>query len=121
MGPIAANGYGRAVYENRDVQAHRMAWFLTHGEWPAEGMDLCHTCDVRACVNPDHLFVGTRLDNMQDAARKGRIWRGGTPRVTTCRNGHVRTAENTRMSVGVRSCLVCRRITKERREARRSS
>jgi len=53
-----------------------MAWFLAHGEEPPSDRDLCHRCDNRRCVRPDHLFVGTRLDNMQDAAAKGRVQRG---------------------------------------------
>jgi HNH endonuclease len=46
-------------------------WTLTHGEIP-EGMQVLHKCDTRPCVNPDHLFLGTNNDNVQDKIRKGR-------------------------------------------------
>jgi len=55
--------------------AHRGAWEATHGSIP-EGMHVLHKCDVRACVNPEHLFLGTNNDNMQDKIRKGRQLRG---------------------------------------------
>lgn len=55
----------------RTRRAHRIAWALTNGPAP-EGMDLCHRCDVRACCNPGHLFVGTRRDNMLDCVAKDR-------------------------------------------------
>jgi hypothetical protein len=53
------------------VRAHRMAWILTYGEIPD---DLCvlHRCDVRLCVRPDHLFLGTYADNNADMGAKGR-------------------------------------------------
>lgn len=50
---------------------HRVAYTLTKGPIP-QGMEVMHSCDVRCCGNPDHLSLGTRLDNMRDAARKGR-------------------------------------------------
>ncbi len=64
-------GYGvmHAVGEKR---AHRVAWVLFHGPIPA-GMHVLHRCDVRCCVNPDHLFLGTHGDNMRDMAAKGRL------------------------------------------------
>lgn len=72
MGAIKSNGYGDFSLRGRVVGAHRAAYELMVGKIPM-GAQICHTCDVRCCVNPDHLFVGTRFDNMRDAAKKGRL------------------------------------------------
>lgn len=67
-------GYGVFGTAPREVeQAHRFAFFLKHGRYPRPGFEVCHKCDVRTCVRDDHLFEGTRSDNMKDAARKGRV------------------------------------------------
>lgn len=67
-----ANGRGQIAIRRRLTIAPRVLWFLTFGVWPDPTLFVCHHCDVPACVRPDHLFVGTRQDNMIDCSRKGR-------------------------------------------------
>jgi len=50
---------------------HRYAWAVANGPIP-DGMCVCHRCDVRLCVNPAHMFIGTQADNMRDMVQKGR-------------------------------------------------
>lgn len=74
-----ADGYGQfgiSKLRKSNFRAHRVSWWIAHGEWPSEQMDLCHKCDNPACVNPDHLFVGDRTTNMRDASAKGRVKHG---------------------------------------------
>lgn len=64
-------GYGLKRYKNKLYKAHRLTWILTNGEIPT-GLFVCHKCDVRNCVNIEHLFLGTNSDNMKDMYSKGR-------------------------------------------------
>jgi hypothetical protein len=64
-------GYGRVEHEGRSFIVSRLIYELLHGPVPAI-LHVCHRCDNPPCFNPDHLFVGTALDNIQDSIRKGR-------------------------------------------------
>jgi hypothetical protein len=68
------DGYGKCLYLGEQL-AHRAAWKDTYGEIP-NGFCVLHSCDNPACVNPKHLFLGTRDDNMADRNAKGRQARG---------------------------------------------
>jgi hypothetical protein len=68
---LGGGGYGHLCYQDGMLLVHRLAWQALHGPIPA-GMLVCHHCDNPRCVNPDHLFLGTHQDNMDDCGRKGR-------------------------------------------------
>ena len=65
-------GYGAIRINNKTLLAHRYSWMLINGDIQ-DGMVICHKCDVKECVNPEHLFIGTQRDNIMDAIIKGRL------------------------------------------------
>ena len=78
FGASVPSGYGVSHYEGRQQYAHRVAWQLKHGPIP-DGLLVLHVCDMPACINVNHLFLGTDADNMADKMAKGR-WKGGAPK-----------------------------------------
>lgn len=77
QGQKCPKGYGRIKMAGRKkLKAHRVAWMAVHGPIP-DGLFVCHRCDVRGCVNPSHLFLGTHDDNMADMVAKGRQYKPG--------------------------------------------
>ena len=91
------HAYGTLKVNNRRRLAHRLMWELTHGPIPT-GLAVCHTCDNPPCVNPDHLFLGTNMDNIEDMMRKGRgAGQQGTryqPDVSGTNNGRAKLSED---------------------------
>lgn len=67
-------GYGHYKISGKMQQAHRVAYFLAYNKWSKNC--ILHSCDNRRCCNPEHLFEGTRMDNIQDMVSKGRQAKG---------------------------------------------
>lgn len=110
----SSNGYGSF----NGISAHRFSYNYFNGQ-AKEGMHICHKCDNRSCVNPYHLFEGTRSDNMQDAKRKGRLKWPEERLVKECKNGHKLSGSNLYLNPrGYRECRTCREAARRRRTER---
>lgn len=106
---LNSKGYGSFSIKGSGVSAHKISWALAHNEGVLSDSKshVMHSCDVRSCVNPKHLSVGSALDNARDAITKGRNVVRVPSKEETCKRGHPRTPENTVAKYN--TCLICRR------------
>lgn len=111
LGGTNEHGYGVLTENRKTAKAHRVAWQLAHGELQ-RAQCVLHKCDTPACVNIEHLFVGTLADNTADMIRKKRHF---TPwkKVTHCWRGHEYTLANTlvRRDGRGRRCRACMKLS----------
>ena len=76
---VSRGGYGKfSVKRSKWVEAHRISYLIENGVIP-DGICVLHKCDNKICVRPDHLFLGTHKDNIQDCISKGRARFGSNP------------------------------------------
>lgn len=106
-------GYAFRLYRGKQAGIHRKMYELTHGVSLTREQYVCHSCDVRHCCNPDHLWLGTNGDNQRDSSRKARHYES---RRTHCERGHEFAGDNLIVRTqgrgyGIRRvCKECERI-----------
>lgn len=112
------HGYGWFTTRRGNKElAHRVAWEVANGEPIPSGMFVLHSCDTPACVNPEHLRLGTAADNMRDVRTRRRH---PGARKLFCKHGHALDAANTYFRPGGgRDCRACLRRRRSAYQARR--
>lgn len=107
-GYLNNKGYGKFAFRGRSESAHRVSFMLANNLESLPKEFVCHTCDNPKCVRPDHLFTGTRTDNMRDMVRKGRHW---NKKKTHCKYGHELSGDNVYIHKKGRACRTCLNLT----------
>lgn len=108
------NGYGSIGRKARNMRVHRLSYFLHNGRLPKD-LCVCHRCDRKPCVNPNHLFLGTIADNTRDRDRKHRVQHGENHYRTKLTPDQIRAIRASKMTTtalarkyGVVTSHICR-------------
>lgn len=133
LGALDKDGYGHICTGGRKstpIGAHRASLMLAGRDIP-KGMNVLHHCDVACCVNPDHLYVGTQINNAADMLRRGRHKSGfrnlrgkanpnnWNARKTHCLRGHELSGVNLRTNGAWRFCRACDRLRYQLRKVKK--
>jgi hypothetical protein len=111
-------GYGAFWFRSRLKGAHVASWIMANGKEVPKGMEVLHSCDNPPCVNPAHLSLGTRTENMRQASARGRVRNQNTDKMV-CPLGHPLDGVN---NIGGRFCYTCQNArAKAYREANRET
>src|SRR5947209_9419461 len=108
QGAVARYGHGSFRFNGKTGVAHRFAWMLANQQMIPEGLVIRHWCDTPACVNPNHLELGTQQDNINDMLERTYV------PVEFCKRGHPFTPENTETFLKPngriqRNCKTCKK------------
>lgn len=91
------------------IKAHRASWIIHKGEIP-KGLVVCHSCDNRKCTNPNHLWIGTHKENIQDRIKKGRC---NTPKGTQLKVSKINEIEAKEIKILLKKGLTCAEISRQ--------
>ncbi len=112
--PDTKMGYGEIKLGYKKITAHRASWIIHYGPIPT-GMCVLHRCDIPSCVNPHHLFLGTKIDNNNDKLKKNRQSKGsqqGIAKLTETQVIAIRIDNRTQVAIakhyGVHQTVICR-------------
>jgi hypothetical protein len=98
---IGGGNYAKITRKGKTIAIHRHIWIECFGEIP-EGMCVCHKCDNPACINPEHLFLGTHNDNMQDMKNKNRSTYGEKHAMAKLKEIEVKEIRRKRVKYGTK-------------------
>jgi hypothetical protein len=112
LGAKSNKGYGNFYMFGSHPKATRVMLSLSLGRPVEAGMQACHKCDNKWCVNPDHLYEGTQHQNIRDTVDRGQHYQANK---THCEKGHPLSGSNLKfISFGWRRCVECHRLRNQR-------
>lgn len=113
LGTIQPNGYGKININGQNKLAHRFMWTYLVGPIPKD-YQIDHLCKVKSCVNPDHLQPVTSQENIRRSSVAVAA-RNNFRLQAVCKNGHIRSSTNTKITNGYKRCLDCHYTWKAKR------